>query len=152
VRLLDADLKAGLTEAEAKRRLEKFGPNVLPQHRGTPAWRKLLLQFHQPLVYILLVAAGVTAFLGEWIDSSVILGVVMVNAIVGFLQETKAEKAIEGARADAPSATPSAPTFAHPPAHHADRTRDTDHLDWRACPLPVAFGVRQSGRGSNGNR
>lgn len=63
--------------------------------RGTPAWIKFIQQFNQPLVYILLMAAGVTAFLGEWVDSSVIFGVVLINAMVGFLQEAKAEKAIE---------------------------------------------------------
>src|SRR5688572_2505847 len=95
VRLLDADLETGLSGAELKRRQEKFGPNVVRPRRGTPAWLKFLQQFNQPLVYILLLAGGVTAFLGEWVDSSVILGVVLINAIVGFLQETKAESAIE---------------------------------------------------------
>jgi Ca2+-transporting ATPase len=95
VRLLDADLKRGLSEAEIKHRLEKFGPNVVSPRRGTPAWIKFLQQFHQPLVYILLAAGAVTALLGEWVDTSVIFGVVMINAIVGFLQETKAENAIE---------------------------------------------------------
>jgi Ca2+-transporting ATPase len=95
VRLLDADLKRGLSEAEIKHRLEKFGPNVISPRRGTPAWIKFLQQFHQPLVYILLAAGAVTALLGEWVDTSVIFGVVMINAIVGFLQETKAVNAIE---------------------------------------------------------
>jgi Ca2+-transporting ATPase len=95
VRLLDADLKAGLADAEARRRLEKYGPNILRQRRETPGWIKFLQQFHQPLVYILLLAGGVTGFLGQWVDTSVILGVVLINALVGFLQESKAEKAIE---------------------------------------------------------
>ena len=95
MRLLDVDLKPGLAGAEVKRRLEKFGRNVVRARRGTSAWLNFLQQFNQPLVYILLLAGGVTAFLGEWLDSSVILGVVGINAIVGFLQETKAEKAIE---------------------------------------------------------
>ena len=95
VGLLDADLQAGLSGAEIKRRLERFGPNVVRPRRGTPAWLKFLQQFNQPLVYILLLAGGVAVFLGEWVDSSVILGVVVINAIVGFLQETKAENAIE---------------------------------------------------------
>jgi Ca2+-transporting ATPase len=95
VRLLDVDLKTGLPDAEARERLEKFGANVVRARRGTPAWLKFLQQFHQPLVYILLLAGAVTAFLGEWVDTSVIVGVVLVNAIVGFLQETKAERAIE---------------------------------------------------------
>ena len=55
-----------------------------------------LLQFHQPLIYILLVAAGITAALHEWIDAGVIFAVVLVNAIIGFLQESKAAKALEG--------------------------------------------------------
>jgi Ca2+-transporting ATPase len=84
----------GLSQAEAAHRLAKFGPNRLTARRGAPAWLKLLKQFNQPLLYILLLAGGITAFLGEWVDSSVIFGVVIVNAIVGYLQEAKAEKAI----------------------------------------------------------
>ena len=80
VRLLDADLKAGLSGAEVRRRLEKFGPNIVRPRRGAPAWLKFLQQFNQPLVYILLLAGGVTAILGEWVDFSVILGVVVINA------------------------------------------------------------------------
>ncbi len=94
VRLLDVDLQTGLTGAEVERREAKFGLNRITARRGTPAWVKFLQQFNQPLVYILLVAVGVTAFLGEWVDSSVIFGVVFINAIVGYLQEAKAEKAI----------------------------------------------------------
>src|ERR1043166_2602714 len=95
VRLLDVDLHAGLTGDEAKRRQEKFGPNRITARRGTPAWLKFLQQFHQPLVYILLAAVAMTAFLGEWVDCFVIFGVVFINALVGFLQEAKAERAIE---------------------------------------------------------
>ena len=95
LRLLEVDVAKGLSDAEVKRRQLKFGPNRVTARRGTPAWRKFLQQFNQPLVYILLLAGAVTAFLGEWVDSTVISGVVLVNAIVGFLQEAKAEKAIE---------------------------------------------------------
>jgi len=94
VRLLDVDLQTGLTGAEVERRQQKFGLNRITARRGTPAWVKFLQQFNQPLVYILLVAVGVTAVLGEWVDSCVIFGVVFINAIVGYLQEAKAEKAI----------------------------------------------------------
>ncbi len=86
---------AGLDAAEVERRQGEFGPNKVTARRGTPAWLKFVRQFNQPLVYILLVAVGVTAALGEWVDSSVIFGVVFINAIVGFLQEAKAEKSIE---------------------------------------------------------
>ena len=95
VQFLSVDLAAGLSSAEVKNRQKEFGPNRVTARRGTPAWLKFLQQFNQPLVYILLLAVGVTAFLGEWVDSSVIFGVVFINAIVGFLQEAKAEKAIE---------------------------------------------------------
>ncbi len=94
-RLLDVNLKSGLSVNEARARQMKCGPNRLTARRGTSAWLRFVQQFNQPLVYILLLAVGVTAFLGEWVDSSVILGVVLVNASVGFLQEGKAEKAIE---------------------------------------------------------
>ena len=58
-------------------------------------WKRFLLQFAQPLMYILLIASAVTFVLGEYVDSAVIFGVTFINAIVGFLQESKAEKAIE---------------------------------------------------------
>jgi Ca2+-transporting ATPase len=95
VRLLETDLHRGLTAEEVRRRQEKFGPNrVSPRHRAGPLQR-FLLQFHQPLMYILLIASAITLGLGEYVDSAVIFGVVFVNAIVGFIQESKAEKAIE---------------------------------------------------------
>ena len=95
LRHLGVDVGQGLAAAEVARRLQQTGPNRVTAGPGTPAWRKFLRQFNQPLVYILLAAVGVTAFLGEWADSAVILGVVVINAIFGFLQEAKAEKAIE---------------------------------------------------------
>ncbi|NOS72603.1 MAG: HAD-IC family P-type ATPase [Verrucomicrobia bacterium] len=94
-KLLGVDFSTGLSAEEVSRRQKGSGPNRVTARRGTPAWIKFLQQFNQPLVYILLVAVGVTAFLGEWVDSSVIFGVVLINAVVGFLQEAKAEKAIE---------------------------------------------------------
>ena len=57
--------------------------------------RRVLAQFNQPLVIILIVAGAVTAALGEWVDAGVIFGVVVINAIIGYLQEAKAVKAIE---------------------------------------------------------
>ena len=93
-RLLDVHLETGLDAEEVKRRQEKFGLNRITAHRGTPMWLTFLRQFQQPLVYILLAATVVTALIGEWVDSSVIFAVVFLNAIIGFLQEAKAEKAI----------------------------------------------------------
>ncbi len=94
-RLLHADLEHGLSSVEARRRHQAFGPNRVSARAGTPEWKRFLLQFHQPLVYILLLASAVTAGLQEWVDSGVIFGVVFINAIIGWLQESKAEKAIE---------------------------------------------------------
>ncbi|MBL9170291.1 MAG: cation-transporting P-type ATPase [Verrucomicrobiales bacterium] len=94
-RLLEVDFAAGLSADEVSSRRQKSGFNRVTSRPATPAWLKWMRQFNQPLVYILLVAVGVTAFLGEWVDSSVIFGVVLINAVVGFLQEAKAEKAIE---------------------------------------------------------
>jgi Ca2+-transporting ATPase len=95
MQILGVNLATGLSAEDLHQRQKEFGPNRVSARRGTPAWFKFLQQFNQPLVYILLLAVGVTAFLGEWLDSSVIFGVVFINAIVGFLQEAKAEKAIE---------------------------------------------------------
>jgi len=95
LRLLDVDVTTGLSSTEIKLRREEFGPNRVTARRGTPAWLKFLQQFNQPLVYILVLAVAVTLFLGEWVDSLVIFAVVLINAIVGFLQEAKAEKAID---------------------------------------------------------
>ena len=95
MQLLNVDVATGLAADEVARRLTELGPNCVTARQGLPAWLKLVRQFNQPLVYILLAAVGVTAFLGEWVDSAVIAGVVIINAIFGFLQEAKAEKAIE---------------------------------------------------------
>ena len=92
---LGVSMAAGLSTAEVTRRQAEGGPNRMSAHRGKPAWLKFLLQFHQPLVYIMLVAVSMTGFLGEWVDAAVIGAIVVINAIVGFLQESKAETAIE---------------------------------------------------------
>jgi Cation transporter/ATPase, N-terminus/Glycosyl hydrolase family 65, C-terminal domain len=86
---------SGLTPSEAKDRLEQFGPNRLrPPQRHSPLIR-LPLQFHNILIYILLVAGLAAVLLQHWIDTGVILGVVVINALIGFIQEGKAEKALE---------------------------------------------------------
>jgi cation-transporting ATPase F len=92
--LLDSNLDRGLTAAEAERRHAQFGANQLVGKPGKSAWLRFLLQFNQPLLYILLGAGVVTAFLQEWVDAGVIFGVTIINAIIGFLQESKAESAI----------------------------------------------------------
>lgn len=94
VQILETHPSAGLSAEEVKKRQAHFGPNQLTAKKPQSAWMRFLLQFHQPLLYILLIAAVITALLQEWVDAGVIFGVVLVNAIVGFIQEFKAENAI----------------------------------------------------------
>ncbi|HWQ37226.1 MAG TPA: cation-transporting P-type ATPase [Burkholderiales bacterium] len=95
---LHADRRRGLSAAEARARLDKYGPNSLPGARRRAAWKRFLRQFHDVLIYALLIAAALTAVLGEWLDTAVILGVVVINAVIGFVQEGKAEQALEAIR------------------------------------------------------
>jgi magnesium-transporting ATPase (P-type) len=88
----------GLREAEAAARRARHGANVLPQPVRRGPLQRFLLQFHNVLIYVLLAAGAVTALLGHWIDSGVIFGVVVINAIIGFIQEGKAEKALDAIR------------------------------------------------------
>jgi magnesium-transporting ATPase (P-type) len=88
----------GLTQGEGRHRLEVHGPNRIRPARRRGPMERFLLQFHNVLIYILIAAGAVTAWLGHWVDSGVIFGVVIVNAIIGFVQEGKAEKALEAIR------------------------------------------------------
>jgi cation-transporting P-type ATPase F len=87
-------LEQGLSSAEVEQRRREHGTNILTKRSGPGAIVRFLLQFHQPLIYVLLLAAGVTAWLKEVVDASVIFGVVLLNAIVGFVQESRAIEAI----------------------------------------------------------
>jgi cation-transporting P-type ATPase F len=89
-----SSIETGLTPEEVAHRYEQYGWNELQFKPGKPAWLRFLLQFHQPLLYILLLAGAVKAFLGSWTNASVIWGVTLVNAIIGYVQEAKAEGAI----------------------------------------------------------
>ena len=92
--LLETDLLNGLSTAEVQSRLKQYGANKVAEKGGIPPWKRFLQQFHQPLVYILLIASGVMVSLGEFVDGSVIFGVVFILGIIGYIQETKAEGAI----------------------------------------------------------
>ncbi|MGC8732123.1 MAG: cation-translocating P-type ATPase, partial [Halothiobacillaceae bacterium] len=96
---LESNDSSGLSSDEARTRLERYGPNRLPPPRKRGPVLRFLLQFHNPLIYVLLASALVTSGLGHLIDASVILGVVLINAIIGFIQEGKAEAALEAVRA-----------------------------------------------------
>jgi magnesium-transporting ATPase (P-type) len=93
--LLETDRERGLTTAEAARRLERHGPNLLPRVERRGALLRLALQFHHPLIYVLLVSAAATYAIGATVDASVILGVVLANAAIGFAQEARAEHALD---------------------------------------------------------
>ncbi|MBZ4691389.1 MAG: family hydrolase [Cereibacter sp.] len=88
----------GLSAAEAARRLAEHGPNRLPEVRARGPLVRFLHQFHNVLIYVLLGAAIVTGALQHWVDTGVILAVVLANAIIGFLQEGKAEAAMAAIR------------------------------------------------------
>ena len=92
---------AGLSEAEAARRLGSDGPNELPSEPPVPAWRRLLAQFQDPLVYLLIIAIVVSAIAwalegahGVPVDALVILAVITLNAVLGFVQESRASDAV----------------------------------------------------------
>lgn len=89
----------GLSEREAARRLETYGPNRLPEGLRQSALTRFLLQFHNLLIYVLLAAGVLAAVIGHGTDALVIFAVVLVNAIIGFIQEGRAEKALDAIRA-----------------------------------------------------
>ncbi|MFO7727155.1 MAG: cation-transporting P-type ATPase [Desulfonatronovibrio sp.] len=88
--------REGLEPDEAEKRLESYGRNKLPEAERDNIIKRFFKHFNDVLIYILLVAAAITALLGHFIDTAVIMGVVMINAVIGFLQEGKAEQALEG--------------------------------------------------------
>lgn len=88
----------GLNWEEAARRLAAYGPNRMPPPKRRGPLMRLLLQFHNLLVYVLFAAAIVTALLGHWLDTAVILSVLVINALIGFVQEGRAEQALAAIR------------------------------------------------------
>ena len=90
--------RTGLTSDEAARRLAEHGPNQLPEApRRSPVLR-FLSQFHNVLIYVLLGSAAVTGVLREWVDTGEILAVVLANSVIGYIQEGRAEQAMEAIR------------------------------------------------------
>ena len=94
VAALESDRTTGLSTAEVNHRQSQFGSNQLAPQEKTSAWIRFLQQFKQPLLYILLIAGVIALFLQEWVDAGVIFVVVIINAIVGYIQEAKAEQAM----------------------------------------------------------
>jgi len=98
VNRLATDSAKGLAPDEAAARLQKYGPNRLPEGRRRGTLSRLLAQFNNVLIYVLLGAGFTKLMLNLWVDASIIFGVVILNAMLGFIQEGKAEKALESIR------------------------------------------------------
>jgi Ca2+-transporting ATPase len=103
---LDTRLDSGLSHAETQRRLDEYGPNELEAAHAVAPWRLLLEQFKNVLILILLVAVGLSIVLGHATEAIVIAAIVLLAALLGFMQEFRAERAIEALRRmTAPTAT-----------------------------------------------
>ena len=95
VKQLATTTELGLDPGEAAIRMQKYGPNRLPEGKKRGAFNRLLSQFNNVLVYVLLGAGFTKLMLSLWIDAAIILGVVILNGLLGFIQEGRAEKALE---------------------------------------------------------
>ncbi|MER2564093.1 MAG: cation-translocating P-type ATPase [Myxococcaceae bacterium] len=96
---MTASVTSGLTQVEASARLAAAGPNALTQKPGAPWWRLLLSQFTSPLIWLLLVAAVVSGALREVVEAVAIVAIVLLNALVGFVQEFRAQASVLALRA-----------------------------------------------------
>src|SRR5690606_23254604 len=94
IQKLKTSAKDGLSDTEAKARLTEYGPNELEERAKKPAWKMLLGQFMETMVVILIIAAIISGFLGKEIETIAIAAIVVLFAILGFVQEYRAEKAM----------------------------------------------------------
>jgi Ca2+-transporting ATPase len=92
--ITDDSLKSGLTASQVYERRRRFGENVLPEKKGRSPLRIYLEQFKSPLIYVVLAAGVISLLLGEYNDVYIIMGVVILDTVIGFFQEYKAEKAV----------------------------------------------------------
>ena len=92
--ILQSNLDRGLTEWEAQQRLAKHGPNELPEAPPVSALTLLLRQFTSVIIWVLIGAAVISGLLQEWVDAAAILAIVLLNAVLGFVQEYRAEQSI----------------------------------------------------------
>ena len=98
VKRLATSAEKGLDAAEASTRLQKYGPNRLPEGKKRGPLMRLISQFNNVLVYVLLGAGFIKLMLNLWVDAAIIFSVVILNALLGFIQEGKAEKALDSIR------------------------------------------------------
>ncbi len=94
LRMLNTDPVNGLTESEVAARFEQYGPNALREHPRPTFWDRLIAQFRSFVIYILIFAAVLSVALGDWIEAAAIFAIVILNAILGVVQEGKAEEAL----------------------------------------------------------
>ncbi|PKM84200.1 MAG: ATPase [Firmicutes bacterium HGW-Firmicutes-11] len=92
---LKTDVERGLSDEEARRRIEEYGPNSIEEKKAKTKLQIFLSQLKDPMIYILMAAMVISAFLKEFGDSVIILAVILLNAIIGMIQESKAEKSLE---------------------------------------------------------
>jgi Ca2+-transporting ATPase len=106
VALLGTDAENGLSADEATRRLAEYGPNELQKAEKAPAWRMFLAQFNDFMIWVLMAAVAISAFEGQMIEAVAITAILLLNGILGFIQEYRAEQALEALRQlSAPTAT-----------------------------------------------
>ena len=98
IRSLGTDANSGLSSDEAAQRLDRYGRNELAQAPREPGWRRLGRQFADLLIWILIAAAVISGALGEWLDAIAILAIVVLNGLLGFVQEGRAEQALAALR------------------------------------------------------
>jgi len=108
LRELGVEAGTGLSEVEARSRLERHGPNRLEEEGRKGLLSLFLSQLKDMLIYVLLGAAAITLVVGEYTDTAVILLIVLLNAVIGMIQERKAEKAIEALRKNGVPESPGA--------------------------------------------
>lgn len=94
----DLDAERGLSDEQASELLKRVGPNQLAEQSPVPAWKKFAAQFRELVIWILIVAAIISGLLGKWVDSLAILAIVLLNGVLGFFQEARAEQALSALR------------------------------------------------------
>ena len=94
IRSLDTNVNTGLSSAEAENRVRKYGHNQLADKEGVSPLILFLGQFNDFIVWVLIAAAIVSGFLGEWVDALAIIAIVIINAIIGFVQDYSADKSL----------------------------------------------------------
>ena len=137
VDLLETDAEQGLDVFAVKHRREQFGPNAITQRAGPGALERLLSQFRDPLILVLIGAGIVTLVLRDWVDAIVIFGVVFLNALVGYIQEAKAVAAIEALAASMSTEATvvgAADTYDSPPPRSSPATSSCSRPATRSRP------------------